>query len=358
MSSPSSASDDHAPSFSMGGAYPMHQLLVTATTPDYEAERYLRDVGMTVGFLPHQVAEAEVHIPHLPPSNNEVVSTSVRVGGNPDDFDTPISSLVDPSPLANVAMDNLAVPVETASPVLTPGVSETPPPPHEKSEEEEEEEIITHTQHRSQRDPAVRVTSLVTDSLKLPPGPRRRIVISSASSSVTSSCEGDESGGVSDDSTDGLTLPWTNLHLLSSPLMRKRYAGSYEHLSTEAPPPNGGTTRAQSVSPTPLRGHPVYSEDDTVLVTLRKVDTQRNSQSRGSFFNLSPAPSMDVVEFTTPLLGPVSQPISNLSRSSSLRLPREHRHTSPYPLPASNNLHVPVATMSRTVPLSAITHTQ
>ena len=343
MSSPSCASEDHAPSFSFGGTYPTHQLLVTATTPDYDAERFLRDSDVGVEFLPvpQQLTEAEVHIPHSG-TPGEVVSTSVRA--HPDEVGTPKSSLApDPSPLAVIATDILAVPVETPSPVPTgrPGY----PPQEEKG-------VVTTYPTRST---AVRVTSLLPESLQLPLGPRKRIVISSASS-ATSSCDGDVSEEVaSDDSTDGV-IPRMRLlpHSAISP-RRKRWTGSHEYLVPTATDVVG--VRSHSVSPTP-RGSPAesYSEDDTVLVTRRRVDTHRHAQLRGSFFNLSPAPSMEVIEFSTPRGGCPSTS-SSLTRSSSLRLPRE-RHTSPYPSPAANSSQAPMATMSRTVPLSAITHTQ
>ena len=174
MSSPSYTSEDHAPSFNLGSTYPTHQLLVTtATTPDYNSERFLGDQDIGVGFYPsstHQVAEAEVHIPSSA-SPEEVVSTSIRV--HPDDVDTPKSSVVDPSPLATVATDTLGVPVETPSPIQA-GRVDSP---------EEDKRVFYPT-----RNSAVRVTSLLRDSLQLPPGPRKRIVISSASS-ATSSCD-------------------------------------------------------------------------------------------------------------------------------------------------------------------------
>ena len=342
MSSPSSyTSEEHAPSFTLG-VYPTHQLLVTATTPDYEPERLLHDdpdIG-GVGYYPtapQQLAEAEVHIPG-PASTGEVISNSVRV--HPDE-DTPKSSIVDPSPL--VATDTLAVPVEVPSPV----------PMRRRAFSLEEKRRVFYPM----RNAAVRVTSFVPDSLQLPPGPRRRIVISSASS-LTSSCDGDESEVTSDDSIDGVIPRGTRVlpHSTATGLGKKRWTGSYEYLA-----PGGQrevVPRAQSVSPTPLSGSSVesYSEDDTVLVTRRRVDTHRNTQTRGSFFNLSPAPSMEVVEFSTPYRGP-GPSNSSLSRSSSLRLPRE-RHTSPYPSTLKNSSGAPMTTMSRTVPLSAITHTQ
>jgi hypothetical protein len=348
MSSPSSyTSEEHAPSFNLG-AYPTHQLLVTATTPDYDAERLLRDPDVGVGFypaaLPQQLTEAEVHIPH-PTFTGEVISNSVRV--HPDEVDTPKSSVADPSPLTTVAIDTppvatdtLSVPVETPSPIpmRRPGLS-----PDEKR-------VFYPV-----RNAAVRVTSFVPDSLQLPPGPRKRIVISS-SSSLTSSCDGDESEVASDDSVDGV-IPRSRAlpHSATGP-RKTRWTGSYEYLA-----PGGhreGVSRAHSVSPTPFSCSSVdsYSEDDTVLVTRRRVDTYRNAQTHGSLFNLSPAPSMEVVEFSTPYRVP-SPSNSSLGRSSSLRLPRE-RHTSPYPPSFTNSSQAPMATMSRTVPLSAITHTK
>ena len=350
MSSPSSyTSEEHAPSFSLG-AYPTHQLLVTTTTPDYDAERLLRDTDVGVGFypaaLPQQLTEAEVHIPHP----GEVISNSIRV--HPDEVDTPKSSVSDPSPLTTVAVDTppvaadtLPVPVETPSPIpmRRPGLSP------------DENRVFYPV-----RNTAVRVTSLVPDSLQLPPGPRRRIVISSASS-LTSSCDGDESDGdesevASDDSVDGVIPRSRALSHSATGPRKKRWTGSYEYLA-----PGGhmeGVPRAHSVSPTPFSCSSVdsYSEDDTVLVTRRRVDTYRNTQTHGSLFNLSPAPSMEVVEFSTPYGGP-SPSSSSLGRSSSLRLPRE-RHTSPYPPSFTNSSQAPMATMSRTVPLSAITHTK
>ena len=341
MSSPGSCtSEDHAPSFTFG-AYPTHQLLVAATTPDYDVERLLHDAEIGVGFYPgpQQLAEAEVYIPAFP---GEVISNSVRV--NPDEVDTPKSSLADPSPLANITTDTLAVPTETFR-VETP----SPTPMGRSSSSPEEKQGFYPV-----RNAAVRVTSLVPDSLQLPPGPRKRIVISSASS-VTSSCDGDESEVASDDSVDGVVPRGRVLPHYATIPRKTRWTGSYEHLAT------GGRReeipRAQSVSPTPLGGSSVdsYSEDDTVLVTRRRVDTHRNGQHQGSFFNLSTTPAMEVVEFSTPrsIRGPSN---SSLGRSSSLRLPRE-RHTSPYPS-FTNSSQAPMTTISRTVPLSAITHTQ
>ena len=141
---------------------------------------------------------------------------------------------------------------------------------------------------------------------------------------------------------------------------RKRLTGSYEYLAPSNLPPVGAGTvppRSLSVSPTPrISPSGSYSEDDTVLVTRRRVDTHGHTQQQRSFFNLSPVPSMDIVEFTTPHLTG-GTPNSSLTRSSSLRLPRE-RHISPYPSPATNSPRAAMATMSRTVPLSAIVHTQ
>ena len=325
MSSPSYASEDHAPSFSLGGTYPTHRLLVTSDTPDYPLGHFFHDADIGgVGFYPtpQLMTEAEVHIPSSPV---EVVSQSIRI--NSDELPTPKSSLVDPSPIT-VATDTLRVPDDNPSPIL----SALPTPSDSRS-------------FYPTRNSSVRVTSLLPpESLRLPPDPRRRIIVSSEASSNASSCDGDESEVTSEDSED---FPWKR-YLVPNPISmatvnhRRKLTGSCEHLSSAAP---RGSSRPHSVSPT-SRGSPVdsYSEDDTVLVTRRRV----NRHQQRSFFNLSPSTSMELVEFSSP------SP-SALGRSSSLRLPRE-RH--PSPSPSMTLSHLPMATMSRTVPLSAITHTQ
>lgn len=257
--------------------------------------------------MSQHLASAEVHVP--PPSSPlEVVSTSVRLSG--DNFPTPKSSLVDPSPLAFAK--------ETSSHTLpnSNNVSSFYP---------------THNS-------GVRVTKSLPRSLQLPSDPKNVIVVSSEGSSVASSCDGDESELNSEDSD----IPPMKYLAPNGPHWR----GSAEYLARGA----RFISRSQNASPTPQES-PVesYSEDDTVLVTRRRVENQHHR----SFFNLSPSPSMEVIEFSTPLTGP------SIGRSASMRLSRE-RHPSPSPLVAnsSHGAQLPIATVSRTVPLSAITHTQ
>lgn len=259
--------------------------------------------------LPRHLASAEVHIPQ-PSSLLEVVSTSVRVSG--DDFETPKSSLVDPSPLA--------VATDTPSPAS---------PAHPSSDVRS-----SYPAHNS----AIHVSSLLPHSLQLPQGPRRYIVLSSGASSEASSCDGNESELTSEDSD----IPRPRF-LAPSMARKQRRSGSCEFLG----PTPQGMSRSRSVSPV---GSPIdsYSEDDTVLVTRRRVEVE--SQQHRSFF--TPSPTMEIVEFATPL----SAPPSNLGQSASLKFSRE-RIPSPYPM-VTNTSQLPLAMISRTVPLSAITHTQ
>ena len=329
ISSPSYTSEDHT-SFSIGDStsYPTHRLLVTSNTPDDIAERFLQDTDIGgVSFYPasspsQQLTEAEVHIPRQSPPA-EVMSTSVRVPS--DEFATPKSSLQDPSPLS-VAMDMHTINTDNSS--LVPSPKDT-----------------SLSAFYPTRNLGVRVTSLKSQSLQLPPGPRKRIVISPGASSNTSSCDGDDSEVTSEDSE----FMASQTHFLPSSEVvgrrKKKWGGSQEYLTPR--PHQGFAPRSLSVSPIP-RGSPgeSYSEDDTVLVTRRRVNIQHHQNQNRSFFNLSPTPSMEVVEFSTPIG-------SGLGRSASMRLSRE-RTTSPYPTMNTS----PMATMSRTVPLSAITHTQ
>lgn len=301
MSSPSMTSED----WFTPCTYPTHRLLVTGTA-DVDTDRYLDsiaggEIGIDFHPLPRQLVSAEVHIPG-PSSPLEVVSTSVRVSG--DNFPTPKSSLVDPSPLA--------VATDTSSHTL-PNPSFCP----------------THNS-------AVRVTKSLPRSLQLPLGPKNVIVLSSDMSSSASSCDGDESELTSDDSE----MP--PMKYLAP--VRPQWRGSAEYLA----PGTRYVSRSQSASPTP-RESPAdyYSEDDTVLVTRRRVEKQQQR----SFFNLSPSPSMEVIEFSTPLTTG-----SSLGRSASMRLSRERNP--PLITNSSHNTPLSIATVSRTVPLSAITHTQ
>ena len=401
MSSPSYTSEDHTSSFSLGGAvsYPTHRLLVTSGTPPPHsaAERYLQEADIGgVGFFPssssstttthhhhHQVAEAEVHVsrasPPLPPSaeekkereekEGEVVSTSIRVRSSSDrtdddEFSTPRASLNnDPSPLSAV--------VNTATPAMRGVLSGTTlslPVPSSSSLSSlslERKSAFHPTTGKSAVGGSQGLQSL--QSLQLPPGPRKRIVISpgASSSSCDVSCDGDDSEITSEDSEfDG---PRTNFRPSSHgaaavpPRLKNKWGGSQEFFTPGGggPPRLGGTPRrSHSVSPTPVES---YSEDDTVLVTRRRVNaTPHHHNQHRSFFNLSPAPSsMEVVEFSTPMGGatPASSSSGGLGRSASMRLSRERT-----PSPAYSAIHrahpSPVATMSRTIPLSAITQTQ
>ena len=321
ISSPSLASE--TPSFTLS-TYPAHRLLITSRTPDSESDKLLHEAavfdesefGVDFHPLPRQYASAEVHIPS-PSYPQEVVSTSVRVSG--DEFATPRSSLVNQSPLA-VVTDTLTVPMDTPSPT-----SNFLPSSHDMRS--------FGPAHRH----AVRGSDSLKRSLKLPINHRNRIILSSEASSNASSCDGDESELTSEDSED---VPQTRYLAPNVAAHNKRFGGSCENLASGGP--LGGYLRSQSVSPTQRpSSQELYSEDDTVLVTRRRVE----SQTRRSFFNLSPSPSMEVVEFSTPLSGS-----SSLGRSASMRLSRE-RNPSPFP-------QLPLATISRTVPLSAITHTQ
>ena len=323
ISSPSLASE--TASFALT-TYPAHRLLITSRTPDSESEKILHEAaafeesefGVDFHPLPRQFASAEVHIPQ-PGSPLEVVSTSVRVSG--DDFATPKSSLVDQSPLT--ITDTLTVPLDTPSSTS----SYLPSSHHFQS--------FCPFPHS-----AVRGSNSLRRSLKLPFGQRQRILFSSEVSSNASSCDGDESELTSEDSED---IPRSRHLAPNIGSFKKRFGRSYENLATDGP--QGFVPRSLSVSPTHrLSSQELYSEDDTVLVTRRRVE----SQAQRSFFNLSPSPSMEVVEFSTPLSG-----TSSLGRSASMRLSRE-RNPSPFPLASQ----LPLATISRTVPLSAITHTQ
>ena len=331
MSSPSYTSEDRTPSYTLGGTYPTHRLLIMARTPEYPTQRLLNDSDVGVGFFPspQQLAEAEVHIPSSP---EEIISTSVRVGG--DEQATPKSSVVDPSPIA-VATDTLTVPMETPSSQIAMAL---------QNASNGHSFYPTHSS-------SVRVTSSLPhpQSLQPPAGLRRRVILSSD----TSSCDGDESEVTSDGSEDIVQRSkFLTPNTVPSANGRKKLSGSYEYLARSGSPRSGSPQgvvhiRSYSVSPTP-RGSPVesYSEDDTVLVTRRRVDTHHSHNQQRSFFNLSPTPSREFVEFSTPL-GPSP---SGLGRSHSMRLSRE-RNPSPH-------TQLPIATMSRTVPLSAITHTQ
>ena len=266
--------------------------------------------------MPRHFASAEVHIPQ-PSSPLEVVSTSVRVRG--DDFATPRASLVDQSPLT-IATDTLAVPMDTPSPTSSflPSSHHFCPLPHS----------------------AVRGSDSLRRSLKLPHNHRNRIILSSEASSIASSCDGDESEITSEDSGD---FPRNRYLTPNVGASEKRFGRSCENLATDSP--RGVVPRSQSASPIHrFPSQELYSEDDTVLVTRRRVE----SQTHRSFFNLSPSPSMEVVEFSTPLSG-----TSSLGRSASMRLSRERN-----PSPFSLGSQLPLTTISRTVPLSAITHTQ
>ena len=81
-----------------------------------------------------------------------------------------------------------------------------------------------------------------------------------------------------------------------------------------------------------------YYQEDTVLVTRRTISG--NQEIRRSWLNLTAitaaTPSTEVVEFSTPP--------SNLQRSNSVRVKGERGKTTP--------------SVSRTVPLTAVTHSQ